>query len=108
MIVLNNKPVSFTVINDPIQYEKLPTDIRWQLTNGDFKFKIPEYIIENKKKKEYKAGFLNELYLLMMPFETKKKIFEIVSTNFDIFVDERQYQNMISEYQKNKYSVFIK
>lgn len=73
-----------------------------------FAFFMPEHIVLNKDKKEYKAGYINEVYTVVFPHLLKMQIFHEVTKRFDIFVDERQYQNMIREYSKKKYTVFIK
>ncbi len=73
-----------------------------------FPFFVPEHIVLNKDKKEYKAGYINEVYSIVFPHLLKSQIFHEVTKRFDIFVDERQYQNMIREYSKKKYTVFIK
>lgn len=71
-------------------------------------FIVPEHIKSNKEKKEYKAGYLNELYLMVYPDLLKKEIYQEISDKFQIFVDERQFQNLIHEYSLKKYINFIK
>ena len=71
-------------------------------------FNVPKHIKSNKEKKEYKAGYLNELYLLVYPDLLKKQIYQEITNKFQIFVDERQFQNLTHEYSVKKYSNFIK
>jgi len=101
MLTLNN-----TIIKDPI----LASDYQIHSLRDWFPyaFTVPEHIVTNKDKKDYKAGFLNELYSIVYPDLLKTQIFKEVTARFDIFVDERQYQNMIREYSKKKYVIFIK
>ena len=83
-------------------------ELRLDLHKKFFPFFIPPHISSNKDKKEYKTGFLNEIYAVVFPDLLKKTIFTEVTRKFDIFVDERQYQNMVHEYSIKKYSLFIK
>lgn len=83
-------------------------EIETEFFDKKFDFIIPDHITENKDKKCYKPGFLNEVYSILRPNTLKKNIFEYVTTQFDIFVDERQYQNLIKEYSEKKYTTFIK
>lgn len=69
---------------------------------------IPKHIISNKEKTEYKAGYLNELFLIIFPEQLKKDIFKMVTERFDIFVEKRQFLNLVHEYNLKKYSTFIK
>jgi hypothetical protein len=78
-----------------------------EFENKNFDFILPEHIVENKDKKIYKAGFLNDCLNCFSTGKTKKSIFEFITKEFDIFVDERQYQNLVRDYKKKKYSFFI-
>lgn len=69
---------------------------------------IPKHIVSNKEKTEYKAGYLNELFISAFPDELKKNIFKAVTERFDIFVEKRQYYNLVREYSEKKKTVFIK
>jgi hypothetical protein len=69
---------------------------------------IPEHIVSNKEKMIYKVGYLNELFLKVFPEQLKKDIFSIVIKRFDIFVEKRQYYNLVNEYHSEKYSHYIK
>jgi hypothetical protein len=99
-------------IQDPQDFKLLGVfrqmEIKNEFNSNNFDFIIPDHLTENKHKKDYKAGFLNELYSYMNQDKLKKEVFEFVTKRFDVFVDERQYQNMIKEYTKNKYLIFIK
>ncbi len=104
MILLSNKQ-----IKDPsLLTEPEIVQLREVLFSSYPKVYIPKHITTNKEKAEYKAGFLNELFVKVYPNEFKKDIFESVTKRFDIFVEKRQYMNLLHEYELKKYSVFIK
>lgn len=103
MIILGSKKII-----DPAKLsEKELTRLRSFLYKDIF-FYVPEHIKSNKDKKEYKAGYLNELYLLVYPDLLKKQIYQEITDKFQIFVEERQFQNLVHEYSIKKYSTFIK
>ena len=103
MIQFNKKEIV-----DPVKLnEKELVKLRSFLYKRVF-FDVPEQIKSNKEKKEYKAGYLNELYLLVYPDLLKKQIYQEITNKFQIFVDERQFQNLTHEYSIKKYSNFIK
>jgi 3'-phosphoadenosine 5'-phosphosulfate sulfotransferase (PAPS reductase)/FAD synthetase len=106
MIICNKK----TEIADPAEVvgTAVLSLVHHAIENRNIEFKIPKHIVLNKEKKEYKAGFLNELYLILYPDRLKKDIFEDVTNRYDLFVDERQYQNLVHEYGIKKYHTFIK
>lgn len=104
MMFVNSKPISDPVLMTPEDVSVF----RAELPKKFWPFFIPIHIISNKDKKDYKTGFLNEIYSLVFPESLKKNIFTEVTKKFDIFVDERQYQNMVAEYNLKKYSFFIK
>jgi hypothetical protein len=104
MIVLNNKKITDPVLLTNSEKDRL-REILFVIYPKVF---IPEHIISNKEKTEYKAGFLNELFIAAFPDEFKKNIYEVVTKRFDIFVEKRQYLNLVREYTLKKYSVFIK
>lgn len=101
--------VEYTII-DPIDIDKAPAayGIRQKFVSSHFVFNVPENIVDNKGKKEYYAGFLNEMYSLIYPEKSKSVVFKEVCKLFNIFIEERQYQNLIYGYKKNKYTHFIK
>lgn len=104
MLQLNNNK-----IKDPILLtDSEKAQLRELLFASYPKIYIPKHIISNKEKTEYKAGFLNEIFILAFPDELKKNIFKAVTERFDIFVEKRQYFNLVKEYAEKKYSVFIK
>ena len=101
------------IITDPLHLEILSKaspmiSFRKDFVDGHFVFKIPENIVDNREKKEYYAGFLNEMYSLIYPEKTKRIIFEEVCKLYHIFVDVRQYQNLMKGYKDKKYIHFIK
>ena len=103
MIQFNKK-----IIIDPAKLnEKELVKLRSFLYKRVF-FYFSEHFKSNKEKKEYKAGYLNELYLLVYPDLLKKQIYQEITNKFQIFVDERQFQNLTHEYSVKKYSNFIK
>jgi hypothetical protein len=98
-----------TIFIDPACIKEKDCDIiRFGLITSTFGFVVPAHITSNKDKKDYKTGFLNELYSIIFPKYLKRDIFQEVTEKFNIFVDERQYQNMVREYSKKKYTNFIK
>ena len=103
MIQFNKK----TIIDPAKLNEKELVKLRSFLYKRVF-FDVPEHIKSNKEKKEYKAGYLNELYLSVYPDLLKKQIYQEITNKFQIFVDERQFQNLTHEYSVKKYSNFIK
>jgi len=104
MILLNNNK-----IKDPsLLTEPEKAQLRGLLFTSYPKIYIPKHIILNREKSEYKAGYLNELFTLAFPDELKKNIYKAVTERFDIFVEKRQYANLIHDYALKKYSVFIK
>jgi hypothetical protein len=104
MIILNGK-----YIKDPsLLTEQETASLRDVLFLKYPKVYIPEHITLNKEKSEYKVGYLNELFSKVFPEVLKKDIFKAVMERFDIFVEKRQYFNLINEYGLKKYSVFIK
>lgn len=68
---------------------------------------IPEHIVSNKEKMEYKVGYLNDLFSTVYPDQLKRDIYTAVTKRFDIFVEQRQYINLVQEYRLKK-SEFIK
>lgn len=104
MIVLNQNKIT-----DPAlltEFEK--SQLRELLFSIYPKVFIPAHIVSNKEKTEYKAGYLNELFIIAFPDELKKNIYKAISQRFDIFVEKRQYLNLVQQYTLKKYSVFIK
>lgn len=104
MILLNqNKIVDPSLLTDS---EK--SQLRELLFSVYPKVFIPKHITSNKEKIEYKAGYLNELFQAAYPDELKKNIYIAIKDRFDIFVEKRQYLNLVQQYTLKKYSVFIK
>jgi len=104
MIVLNNN-----LIKDPSLLTETEISVLREVLFAQYpRIRIPEHITTNKEKTEYKAGYLNELFLIVFPDQFKKDIFKTVTERFDIFVEKRQYMNLVHEYGLKKYSVFIK
>lgn len=104
MIILNNKN-----IEDPsLLTQNEIAGLREILFVRYPKIHIPKHVVSNKEKIEYKAGYLNELFSVVFPEQLKKDIYEIVTERFDIFVEKRQYRNLLVEYDLKKYSLFIK
>lgn len=104
MIILNNK-----AIKDPeLLAEEEILLLREVLFNKYPKIIIPDHIVSNKEKMEYKVGYLNELFLKVFPDQLKKDIFSIVIKRFDIFVEKRQYLNLLQQYNLKKNTIFIK
>lgn len=106
MIVLNK----LKLISDPatVVGSEIIFLVHSAIETKNYEFLIPKHIVLNKEKKEYKAGFLNELYLNLYPERAKKDIFREVTDKYQLFVDERQYQNLVHEYGIKKYHTFIK
>jgi hypothetical protein len=103
MIVWNNKKII-----DPALIEDRDVSRLRLFLLKDVQVKIPEYLISNKDKKIYKTGFLYEMYLLVYPEALKKDLIKLISDKYQLFVDERQCQNLIHEYFNRKYSNFVK
>lgn len=104
MIILNNKN-----IQDPSLLTQTEiAGLREVLFVRYPKIHIPKHITSNKEKIEYKAGYINELFSVVFPELLKKDIYTSVTERFDIFVEKRQYSNLINEYSLKKYSLFIK
>lgn len=104
MIILNKKN-----IEDPsLLTENEIVGLREVLFERYPKIHIPKHIVSNKEKIEYKAGYLNELFSVVFPNLLKKDIYKAVTERFDIFVEKRQYSNLLNEYSLKKYSSFIK
>lgn len=104
MILLNKNK-----IKDPTLLTDSEKDLLRELLFASYpKIHIPKHITSNKEKTEYKTGFLNEIFILAFPDELKKNIYQAVTERFDIFVEKRQYYNLVKEYADKKYSVFIK
>lgn len=104
MILINGKR-----IKDASLLTESETALLRELLLSEYpKIYIPSYITTNKEKTEYKAGFLNELFLKAFPDHLKKDIIQMICERFDIFVEKRQFLNLIHEYTLKKYSVFIK
>lgn len=103
MIFLNKE-----VIKDPVNMSKQQIQDIMARGFSNIRIIIPEHIVTNKDKKEYKTGFANEAYSTVFPSLSKTTVFSQVTKIFDIFVEERQYQNMVRDYNTKKYTTFIK
>lgn len=103
--------IPFDII-DPSNLQKLEDfdllELEAEFLDKKFSFIIPNTVVGNKDRRIYHAGFLNEVYSSLKPTLLKKDIFVFITVEYNIFVDERQYQNLIREYNEKKYTTFIK
>lgn len=99
-------------IDDPEKINQISAADKGILVRGFesdlISIKIPNHLVSNKDKKNYKTGFLNDVYLLLYPGMEKQDVFKRVTKDHDIFVDLKQYQNIVRTFHTEKYSTFIK
>lgn len=62
-----------------------------------FKFEIPEQIVENKNKLNYKVNFLIESYEAVFPEMKKSEVYKNLNNHFHVFLSERQIQRIVKE-----------
>lgn len=113
MIVISEK-VSLT---SPVEFKNLPTNIRniifAKLDQGMILFVIPTQVVELSAEKDnqeiqiwYKVGFLMDLFAEVYPNYSKGIIYELVSTQYHLFLSERRlsslYKNYLNEFRKGK------
>lgn len=103
--------IEMVFLKDPVDLDKLKSmdmfNVRELAEKGSLIVVIPTHIKKNKEKREYKVGFLNELYKKLFPGWSSLKIFTFVKDHYDIFIDQRQYQIDVKNYKKNKNTKFI-
>jgi hypothetical protein len=73
------------------------------LDKGHCIFLIPERFNENNQmKKSYKIGFIFELLTVIYPSYGKEKKHKIIDENYHLFVNYRQFKNLLDNYEKSR------
>lgn len=106
MILINNKTIStpdqkISQSESQFLYENL--------IKGTLIFLIPERLehLEKNHKRNYKLGFLFELFSRIYPDTTNTKKLEIIADKFHLWFTYRQSMNVLNDYELNKKLYYV-
>ena len=64
-------------------------------------FVIPDHVTDNRDKVVYKVGFLIAFYTILYPEYSKTQIYEIMNTEWQVFVGVRQMERHLLKYKES-------
>lgn len=91
-----NKRTDFK-IETPEQILKKP-NLYKNLDISEYKFVIPEHIVDNSQKIIYKIGFLKKFYMALYPDMKLSEIYQKINIDWQVFVGARQMDRHWNKY----------
>lgn len=109
-MILSN-PKTTTYLKDPAELINFSGPelmrLRFLAEDNNIIFKIPEHLKNNKDKRIYKVGFLNEYYSYLFQNKKKNEIYDHITDKYQIFLELRQYQIDVKQFKDEKYTKFV-
>lgn len=60
----------------------------------------------NRAKRIFKCGFLNDVFSRLYPLEKRSELIDRILGKYDIFINERQFQQDVKIYKDKKSAIF--